>query len=209
MTLEKFLPTLTEAKKQRLEDLGFTPEEFVDAYNEHASCSGDEHPSVYCGTYAKYNGGSLKGQWIDLTTFGGDYDDFITYCQALHADEQDPELMFQDYENFPQEWYDECPSEADFDKIIEYADMCEEYDSEAVDAYISLTGEIDIDNFREKYLGKWDSEEDFAEHIITECYCDSFGQIPTIIANNIDWQGIARELFLQDYDFEDGYVFRQ
>lgn len=207
MTLEKFLSTLTEAKKQRLEDLGFTPEEFVDAYNEHSADYRDENPSVYCGTYGKYNGGSLEGQWIDLTTFGGDFDDFINYCNALHADEADPELMFQDYENFPSEWYDECLSEADFDKILEYTDLCEDWDKEAVDAYISLTGDIDADNFRDKYIGKWDSEADFAEHIVTECY--NLGDIPSLIANNIDYEAIGRELFMQDYDFEDGYVFRQ
>lgn len=206
MTLEKFLSTLTDAKKQRLADLGFTPEEFVDAYNDHGSDYRDEHPSVYCGTYGKYNGGSLYGQWIDLTTFGGDYDEFITYCQALHADEPDPELMFQDYENFPEEWYDECPSEADFDHIIEYTELCENWDKEAVDAYISLHGEIDADDFRDKYIGKWDSEEDYSEYIVSELY--NLRDIPSLIASNIDYKGIARELFMQDYDFEDGYVFR-
>lgn len=207
MTLEKFLSTLTEVKKQRLEYLGFTPEEFVDAYNEHQTDYNEENPSVYCGTYGKYNGGSLYGQWIDLTTFGGDYKDFITYCCALHCDEDDPELMFQDYEYFPSEWYDECLSEDDFDKIIEYTDLCEDFDKEVVDAYISLTGDIDADNLRDKYCGKWDSEEDFAQHIVTECY--NLGDIPSLIANNIDYESIARELFMCDYDFEDGYVFRQ
>lgn len=205
MTLEKFLSTLTEAKKQRLEDLGFTPQEFVDAYNEHSADYRDENPSVYCGTYGKYNGGSLEGQWIDLTTFG-DFDEFINYCNALHADEADPELMFQDYENFPREWYDECLSEADFDKILEYTDLCEDWDKEAVDAYVSLTGDIDADSFRDRYIGKWDSEADFAEHIVTECY--NLGDIPSLIANNIDYEAIGRELFMCDYDFEDGYVFR-
>lgn len=207
MTLEKFLSTLTEAKKLRLEDLDFTPEEFVEAYNEHQSDYNEENPAVYCGTYGKYNGGSLEGQWIDLTTFGGDFDEFIRYCQALHADEEDPELMMQDYENFPETWYDECLSEADFDSIIEYTDLCEDWDKEAIDAYISLTGELDADNFRDKYIGKWDSEADFAEHIITECY--NLGDIPAIIADHIDYEAIGRELFMQDYDFEDGYVFRQ
>ena len=27
----------------------------------------EEHPSVYCGTYGKYNDGSLFGMWLDLT----------------------------------------------------------------------------------------------------------------------------------------------
>lgn len=30
------------------------------------------------------------------------YDDFIDFCKAIHADEEDPELMAQDYEGFPE-----------------------------------------------------------------------------------------------------------
>ena len=26
------------------------------------------HPALYVGTYGKYNGGSLDGMWVDLTT---------------------------------------------------------------------------------------------------------------------------------------------
>lgn len=44
---------------------------------------------VYVGTYAKYNSGSLFGKWLDLS----DYSD---------KDEQEPEFMFQDYENIPE-----------------------------------------------------------------------------------------------------------
>ena len=117
MTLEKFLSTLTEAKKQRLADLGFTPEEFVEAYNEHEHVYTTGNPAVYCGTWFKYNCGNLDGQWIDLTTFDGDYDDFIAYCNALHCDEPDPELHFQDYEGFPEVWYDEFISEALSDEL--------------------------------------------------------------------------------------------
>ena len=56
----------------------------------------DGNPSVYCGTYRKYNNGSLFGLWLDITKFN-DYDEFIDVCRQLHADEEDPELMFQDY----------------------------------------------------------------------------------------------------------------
>ena len=56
--------------------------------------------SVYVGTYAKYNAGSLKGEWLDLDNYGS-YAEFIDACKSLHADEEDPELMFQDWET---EW---------------------------------------------------------------------------------------------------------
>ncbi|NCH73591.1 antirestriction protein ArdA [Cronobacter dublinensis] len=54
-------------------------------------------PAVYVGTYHKYNCGSIYGQWFDLTDFD-DEDEFQEACRALHANESDPEFMFQDWE---------------------------------------------------------------------------------------------------------------
>ncbi|MDY5685126.1 MAG: antirestriction protein ArdA [Prevotella sp.] len=33
-----------------------------------------DQPAIYCGTYKKYNEGSLFGAWLDLRTFDS-YDD--------------------------------------------------------------------------------------------------------------------------------------
>lgn len=55
-----------------------------------------DQPAIYCGTYKKYNEGSLFGAWLDLRTFDS-YEEFIDVCKQLHAEEEDPELMFQDY----------------------------------------------------------------------------------------------------------------
>lgn len=64
--------------------------------------------------------------WVDLTTFD-DYYDFMEFCQLLHVDEEDPEFMYQDYENFPADYYSEsCLDEFEFDKIIEFAEMDED-----------------------------------------------------------------------------------
>ena len=57
--------------------------------------------SVYVGTYAKYAGGSLAGEWMNPA----DYDskeEFIEACSELHADEEAPEFMYQDWENIPE-----------------------------------------------------------------------------------------------------------
>ena len=158
---------ITPRVEERLAELGYTPEELQEAVSEHKSgCDGE--PSVYVGTYGKYNEGSLCGLWIDLSSFS-DYDDFIDFCKAIHADEEDPELMAQDYEAFPRQWYNEgFMSEEDFDHILEYSDMCDKHGQEAVDDYMEFHDELD--NFEEAYCGEWDSEEDFARHIVEECY---------------------------------------
>ena len=105
------------------------------AIAEHKSgCDGE--PSVYVGTYGKYNGGEdpLRSLWIDLSSFD-DYDEFINFCKAIHADEYDPELMAQDFKDFPRDFYNEGVllrmrqvdniSRDDFDNILQYSEMCE------------------------------------------------------------------------------------
>jgi hypothetical protein len=56
-------------------------------------------PAVYVGTYHQYNCGSIFGKWFDLTDFD-DEDAFYDACRTLHAGEEDPELMFQDWRAF-------------------------------------------------------------------------------------------------------------
>ena len=197
--------TITAEVEARLEELGFTPETLIDAIGEHKSgCEGN--PSIYCGTYGKYSGEEgIRGLWIDLTTFY-DYDDFIEFCQAIHADEEDPELMAQDYEGFPRQWYNEgFMSEDDFDHILEYSDMCDKHGQEAVDDYMEFYDELD--NFEEAYCGEWDSEEDFARHIVEECYDleRSMGDL----ARYFDYEAFGRELFMYDYSMgANNNVFR-
>ena len=53
--------------------------------------------SAYVGTYAKYNSGDLSGQWIDVSDFDN-MEDFLEACRKLHADEKEPEIMFQDWD---------------------------------------------------------------------------------------------------------------
>jgi len=165
----------------------------------------DGNPSVYCGTYRKYNEGSLFGLWLDLTKFA-DYDEFIDVCRQLHADEEDPELMFQDYECFPRSLYCEsCMGEDTFDKIIEYANLSED-EQEAFDEYLCFH-DFDIELFQERYCGKWDSKEDFAQHIIEECY--DLDRMMGDMACYFDYEAFARDLFIDDYDMgDDGHVFR-
>lgn len=165
----------------------------------------DGNPSVYCGTYGKYNNGSLFGLWLDITKFN-DYDEFIDVCRQLHADEEDPELMFQDYECFPRELYCEsCMDEETFDKILEYGELSDD-DKEAFDDFLQ-NNDYDMEKFHEAYVGKWGSEGDFAYHIIEECY--DLEKMMGDMARFFDYEAFARELFMSDYFMGDnGHVFR-
>lgn len=92
--------------------------------------------AVYCGTYKKYNEGSLNGGWLHL----GRYQNgaaFLEACKKLHADESDPEFMYQDSEYLPDEFYSEsciypevfeviqAIKQMNSDKQAAFADFCE------------------------------------------------------------------------------------
>ncbi len=173
---------------------------------EHITFCNDNNPAVYCGTYAKYNDGCIDGAWLDLTTFDS-YDEFIEVCKLLHRDEEDPELMFQDYENFPREWYSEsCMEEETFENIKRYADMDEDM-REAFDDYMDNFGFVDFDRFEESYCGKYSSEEDFAEQLVDECY--DIDKMMGSLAIYFNYKAFARDLFMSDYTMGDnGHVFR-
>ena len=165
-----------------------------------------DQPAIYCGTYKKYNEGSLFGAWLDLRTFDS-YEEFIDVCMQLHADEEDPELMFQDYQCFPAEWYSEsCMDEEVFDKIIAFIQMDDDK-QKAFKAYVSATGDDSISDFEDSYEGEYDSEEDFATHIVNESY--DLERMMGNLSYYFDYKAFARDLFISDYIFEDGYVFRR
>lgn len=165
-------------------------------------------PAIYLGTYHKYNCGSLFGQWIDITTFA-DYEDFVTYCYRLHHDESDPEFMTQDFEGYPKCLYHESgiPTENEFERIKEYADLDED-EQEAFAIYLDNFNEnADLDEFRERYEGKYNSGEDFAEFI-----CEEFGyfeHVPQWLQCCIDYAAVWRTFETGgDYSEYDGHIFR-
>ena len=43
---------------------------------------------IYVDTYAKYNNGSLQGEWVELSDFY-DLDGFMERCAEIHEDEEE------------------------------------------------------------------------------------------------------------------------
>ena len=196
--------TITPSVEERLEELGFCPDRFVNDIQEHKSnCDGN--PSIYVGTYGKYNDGSLCGLWIDLTTFD-DCEDFVNFCKAIHADEEDPELDAQDRECLPPYLNgDELFFEDKWEQLKDYLELCDRYDADAVNAYISCFDLNSLGHFEERYQGEYDSEEDFAEYLVNELY--DLDRIMGNLSSYFDYEQYARDLFMGDYTMEDGYVF--
>ena len=189
---------LTNEVINRLEQLGYTPESLKEAINlQELECE-RESPALYCGTYGKYNSGNLGGMWANFST-SGSYEYFIDFCKAIHADEEEPELMYQDGENIPDSLCSESMGEEEFNNLLKYCELCDEYNVLAVDDFLEWFRPEDLDNMPDAYAGVYDSEEDFAREIVSDCY--DIEQMMGNLADYFDYEAFARDLFMGDYYF--------
>lgn len=89
-----------------------------------------------------------------------------------------------------------------------------EEEREALNDYVRnlnhFMEEIDLDDFRDKYQGQWDSEKDFAEQLAEEWGWPDAMEKAGINWNYFDADAYAADLFIGG-DFwisENGHVFR-
>ena len=165
------------------------------------------NPRLYVGTYAKYNAGSIAGEWLDLEDYSSPAE-FMEAAAAVHSDESDPELMFQDFEGFPKCWYSESGAPPEI--IWEWLEL-DETERAAFGIYAAnFHGAGTVDDFRDAYCGTWESEADFAEQTAEDC-----GVIPKDFPAwiVIDWEATWNCNLRFDYFFErdeDGnlHIFR-
>lgn len=165
---------------------------------------------VYVGTYGKYNAGSLFGKWLNLSDYS-DKDEFYVACRELHSDEEDPEFMFQDYENIPEDLISESwISDKIFD-VLEALDDMEESQQEPFLIWCNNRSHSFADKdiydlirgFEDDYMGAYEDEEDYAYNFVEQCY-----DLPEFALSYFDYEKFARDLFMCDYWFEAGFVFR-
>ena len=163
---------------------------------------------IYVGTYHKYNCGSIAGAWIDLENLS--QEEFYLKCKELHKDETDPEFMYQDFEC--DEIFKGMISEYGIDEEFwELKETLEntEIDLEALTAYKSIFGEIDIQDFEDKFYGHFEGyniNREFGEHILEEL--GELEQVPQHLRYYIDAEAYGRDLLINDFSEFDGFVFR-
>ena len=189
---------LTDEVINRLADLGYTLESLQEAISKHEWKHESDSPSLYCGTYGKYNEGNFNGMWVNVSTFDS-YDDFLNFCKAIHSDEEDPELMYQDFENIPDSLYHESMGEEEFNNLLKYCELCDDYSVEAVDDFLEWDSTEDLDRMPDAYAGVYDSEEDFALEIVNE-RCD-IDKMMGDLAYYFNYEALTRDLFVGDYYF--------
>ena len=90
-----------------------------------------------------------------------------------------------------------------YENYEDYARMVDQYDQETVDAFLEEFDIDDISSLEDAYYGQYDSEEEFAENFVTECY--GLPDMPSWI--KIDWEETWEDGLSWDYTFTNGYVF--
>lgn len=198
---------LTNEVINRIEQLGYTPESLKEEISKHEQTNGSDSPALYCGTYGKYNSGNFNGMWVNVSTFDS-YDDFLNFCKAIHADEDDPELMYQDYENMPGSLYHESMGKEGFENIEKYCELCDEYNVLAVDDFLKFYKPEYLDMMPDAYEGVYCSREEFAEEKANEDF--NLEKMMGNLAGYFDYEKFARDLFINDYYYgSHGTVLRR
>lgn len=151
------------------------------------------------------NGNPTEGAWIDL-------DDVCEWQDVRNAleqeagmpDDYDGDILVADAEGLARPFMGSHGS-FDFDQFLD----CRDHRAEdlAKIAYMDSRGSWDGEDFDERYQGEWNSEEDFAYHIVEECY--DLAKTMGNLACYFDYQAFARDLFLGDYTYQDGHVFSE
>lgn len=90
---------------------------------------------IYVGTYAKYNNGSLQGEWVELSDFY-DLDGFMERCAEIHEDEEEPEYMFQAWEEIPDGLIAESHLEETFFELRDELDRLNDTDFWYKDGFV-------------------------------------------------------------------------
>ena len=144
-------------------------------------------PRIYVGTYRKYNEGSIKGEWVDLTLYDTE-DAFFVHIRELHKDEDDPEFMYQDFEGFPQAFHHESSMD---DRLWEWLAL-DEYEQEIWSIYIDeIDDSASFEQARDAYLGTFSCKEDWAEEYLRDA--GFFEKADEIILRYFDFESYARD----------------
>ncbi len=160
---------------------------------------------LYVGTYAKYNDGSIDGEWLSLSDYSSK-EEFLNACLELHNDEEDPELMFQDADGVPDLLYSEC-------SLFDFWSLADELESNNIDdyeLYFSFCSHFDYDfkdsfsQFEEAYCGE-QSPSDFTYDLVEEMMTSD---APDFLTRYFDYDKFERDLFMTDYTEIDGHIYR-
>jgi antirestriction protein len=150
-----------------------------------------------------------KGVWLDLD----DVDSWDKVRNELSqqgfiCDEYGGDILVADIEgSLARCCYSSSFDLFDLDRFIEMQEDIARhgFDSEAVAAFIGWYGSWSLDSFESAYMGSYDSEEDFAQQYLDDS--GTLDQIPESLRYYFDVERFARDLFMDGYYYDSGFVF--
>jgi len=165
-------------------------------------------PKLYIGTYNKYNSGSLRGEWVDMTQFS-DTDEFYAYIKKLHKDESDPEYMAQDFEEMPKDLYSESFDPDTIEKIIEFANLSE-HEQDMVTEYLDNES-LEKDETMQDIIDRCVFQADDSLMNIETQYAYDYEEqgcieIPEHLQNYFDYETYGKDI-TQDMIVTDNFIF--
>ena len=89
----------------------------------------------------------------------------------------------------------------DSEELETLQELLEDYDADAVRAFIECFGGVDLEGFRDSYQGEMSGAE-FAQQLTEDCYGVD---LPGFV--EIDWQATWENLERYDYSEQDGFIF--
>jgi antirestriction protein len=180
---------------------------------------------IYVASLADYNDGVLFGKWFTIE----DYTDKTQLMEAIEdmlkgspylkwlgiSAEEIEKHGASNWTEYAVHDYEDCPSflsdteYPDLDDFFTYRDLVEgvHADEDAVLAYLDIVSLADasVEDFEDRYRGKYDSEEDYAMELLEEL--GELKAIPEHLRYYFDYEAYARDLFINDMTFIDGHVF--
>lgn len=166
-------------------------------------------PQIYIACLSAYNNGKLHGNWV---TVDGDVDDLEAAIAeviktspepdaeewAIHASENWEGIQIGEYESL--------------DRLVELAESLAEHGKAFALYYEYFGNDTTAEDFKEHYLGIYESEEDFVYEM-----WEQDGRLKEleklgISESYIDWEAIARDWFIDSYfsvevSYKETYIF--
>ena len=129
-----------------------------------------------------------------LNTVSVEVQDFIQ--QLVENESYDEDSIYEFIEEYGEQNF--------MNYYEEYVQFGEEGSYDAVDAFADSFGIENISHFDESYQGQWDSEEDFVENFLRDCFDLS---IPDFVV--IDYKNTWESNLRYDFVFNDGFIFNR
>lgn len=168
---------------------------------------------IFITDLAAYNNGYLIGEWISLPMDEDDLkakiNEILTIGAEACGDDEHEEIFLTDYECDYLE-IGEYDNPFKLNEMAEQADGLNDHELKMVRFLLRHGLVKDFEEALEKYedviIHEDSTMEDIAYEFVNECY--NLNDLPSIIANNIDYESIGREMEMDGRYFEeDGDIY--